>query len=73
MPLPRHHNLTDEERKPDSFAQHVLDNAIGGIITLDTAPTTANGLLPEGYFGINSTNLYLTHNSVTYRVALTEV
>ena len=70
MPIPLKPGI---EIKPDSLEEYILKSALSNVLTLDTAPTTSNEILPEGRFGINSTNLYYTHQGNTYRVALTLV
>lgn len=66
-------DLTGDAAKADSFERYVLQNAIGPILILDAAPTTAGGQLREGMIGIYSTNLYLTVSGTTYRISLTAV
>ena len=70
MPLPRKAGI---ELKPDSMEEYILDQALANVLTLDTAPTTTNAILPEGRFGINGTTLYYTHEGNTYSLALTLV
>ena len=71
MPLPI--VLENEEQNPSSTLNKIVQLAMGVPLILDSAPTTANGLLPEGRWGINGTNLYLTTGGSTYSWALTLV
>ena len=71
MPLPI--NLQGEEAQANSTVKEITKLAMGVPLILDSAPTTANGLLPEGRWGIFGTNLYLTSSNNTYRWALTLV
>lgn len=71
MPLPI--ILQGEDAKAGNPLSEIKDLAMGIPIILDSAPTTANGLLPEGRWGIYSTNLYISINGSTYRWALTLV
>lgn len=57
------------EIKRDSAEGYILENAMGNALILDSAPTTVNGVLPEGKFGRYSTGLYFTQSGTTYLVA----
>lgn len=63
-----------EEAKPDSSIQTIMEDAIGPILALDAAPTTAGNQLPHhadiGYF---STDLYVRLGATIYRISLTAV
>ena len=59
--------------EPDSVEEYLFRNSLGSVLELDSAPTTANDLLPEQRFGINGTTLYFTWKGNTYSIALTLV
>lgn len=73
MPLPI--TLIGEEAQANSTVKQIVQLAMGVPLVLDAAPTTSNGLLPEGRWGIlESTDvLYISINGTTYSVALTAV
>lgn len=58
-----------KEIKPDHqfFLNMLLDGAAPVPIVLDSAPTTANGLLKEGQRGLYGGFLYETVDGTTYK------
>lgn len=74
--MKRHTNLTEEERKPTSLANHVFEEALGKAIKLDTIPTTTNLAMPEGEIGYvdaaTITTLYWRQNDKIYKWTITE-
>ena len=64
--------LVGEDAKADSVPNHIFNNALGKVIILDAAATTANGLVPEGEAGFNPTTriLYFTIGGSTYSTAV---
>ena len=66
--------LTGDSAKPDSFENHVLRNALGPVLVLVAAPTSAGNQLPNhGDIGAFGTNLYLNVSGTTYRITMTAV
>lgn len=55
------------------FFNSLLDGALGNPQIMDTSPTSANGLLKENNFGFDGSNLFITLQGTTYRIALTAV
>lgn len=53
------------------FYNGLMDSVLGNPQIMDTAPSTANGLLKENNFGFKSGVLYITISSVTYSITLT--
>ena len=71
MPLPI--ILIGEDSKADNPLREIVQEAMGVPLILDSAPTTANGLLPEGRWGLNGSSLYITIAGTTYEWALVGV
>ena len=65
--------LYGDDAKADSPLNEVKRRAMGVPLALDAAPTSANGALAEGQWGLHSTNLYITISGTTYRITLAAV
>ncbi len=65
--------LFGEDAKQDSFAEHVLQNAIGPIEILDSAPSTSNKNVQRGQIARHDTTLYIESGGTVYSLALTSV
>jgi len=55
------------------YLNGLMDGVLGNPQIMTTSPTTANGLLKENNLGFDGTNLFLTIQGTTYRIALTSV
>jgi len=53
--------------------QHIHENTLGNVISLDSAPTTAEGELKDNQLGKYGNKLYITIGGTTYSLSLTEV
>lgn len=74
MSIPEFPNLTEDERKANSFAHHVLANAQGVPLELSAAPTTTgNELARHGMWGKNGNFIYINLFGTTYKVGITAV
>jgi len=51
---------TGEIIKPSSVEGLIIDNALGKVLILDAAPTSANNSVPEKEIGYFSNKLYMT-------------
>lgn len=65
--------LQGEHAKPDSPFKKIIEGAVGTPLILSQAPTTANGLVPEGELGIFNNDLYHTSGGVTRKYTGTQV
>ena len=66
-------DLTGEDAKADSFANHVIQSALGKALILSEADTTVKGLVSEGEVGYYNSKLYFRISGSTYSVNLTLV
>lgn len=55
------------------FYNSLMDGALGNPQILSVAPSTSVGELKENNFGFDGTNLFITLQSVTYKIALVAV
>jgi len=46
--------------KPDSTESSIIEGALGKVLVLDAAPTSANNSVPEKEIGYFSNKLYMT-------------
>jgi len=56
--------LFGDDAKPNSFANHVIENAIGPILKLDSAPTAAIPQLEGDQIGYFNNKIYLVIEGV---------
>jgi hypothetical protein len=62
-----------QDTKLQETMRHVFNNALGNVIILESAPTTAGGQLNPNEIGYYSTTLYINIDGTTYSIALTAV
>jgi hypothetical protein len=65
--------LQGENAQPNSPFNYIINGAVGTPIILTQAPTSANGLVPEGELGIFGNDLYHTSGGVTRKYSGTQV
>lgn len=65
--------LFGDNDKANSPFKKIINGALGKVIILDGAATTANGKVPPGEVGFYGTTLYFNIGGTTYSVALVAV
>jgi len=63
--------LTPETKPEDqNVLNNIMDGALGTVISLSSAPTTAGGELKDNQIGFNGTKLYIGISGSIYSISL---